>query len=177
MIVVITGPIASGKSTVANELARQLSRNGVRAEVIDLDLVYDGLVAEGFPPEPSTWMRARGDAATTAAAFLEDGTAVVVAEGSYNLPDDRSAFVDRLRSSPDVVFVTLRVSFEEALRRARGDPTRGRSRDPEFLGAHYAERHELLAAVPETDLVFDTERVSPATAAASIARLIGRPSA
>ena len=175
MIVVVTGPIASGKSTIAIELARQLSLNDVRAEVIDLDLVYDGLIAQGLPPDASTWRRARGDAARTTDAFLDDDVAVIVAEGSFNLPDDRSAFVDQLRSNSEVVFVTLRVSFEEALRRAQGDQTRGRSRDPEFLGAHFAERRDLMAAVPETDIVIDTEQVSAATAAASIARLIGQP--
>jgi hypothetical protein len=71
------------------------------------------------------------------------------------------------------VFVTLQVSFAEALRRAQGDPTRGRSRDAQFLGSHFAARHDVLAAVPATDIVVDTEQTTAKAAAEMIARLVG----
>ena len=100
--------------------------------------------------------------------------AVVIAEGSFNLPSDRAAFVRQLRPGSGLVFVTLLVSFDEALRRAQGDPTRGRSRDPQFLAAHFAARREVLAAAPATDIVIDTERTTAQAAAETIARLVGR---
>ena len=59
MIIVITGPIASGKSTIARELARQLEHVGVRTAVIDLDLVHDVLLADGSMPGDATWQLAR----------------------------------------------------------------------------------------------------------------------
>jgi adenylylsulfate kinase-like enzyme len=173
VIVVITGPIASGKSTVAGELARELERNDVRAEVIDLDVVHDRLTASGSTSDGSTWTLARREAATAANAFLEAGVAVVIADGSFNLPSDRTAFARHLRRGTAVVFVTLQVSFREALRRAERDPTRGRSRDPQFLGAHFAGRRDLLASVSATDIVIDTERKTAAAAAATIASLLG----
>ena len=69
-------------------------------------------------------------------------------------------------------FVTLRVSFDEALRRAQADPTRGRSRDPAFLRPYFESVERVLEAVPETDVVIDTERTPAASAAQAIARLV-----
>jgi len=86
LIIVITGPIASGKSTIAREVARQLERARVRAAVIDLDLVHDAIVADGSTPRDATWHAARRRAASDANALTRDDVAVVVAEGSFNLP-------------------------------------------------------------------------------------------
>jgi adenylylsulfate kinase-like enzyme len=173
VVIVITGPIASGKSTIARELARELEHIDVRAAVIDLDLVYDQLTANGSTSEDSTWTLARRETAIVANAFREEGVAVVIAEGSFNGPSDRAAFAQHLRPNSDLVFVTLQVSFEEALRRAQGDPARGLSRDPQFLGSHFAARHDVLAALPATDIVIDTERTTAKAAAETIARLVG----
>ena len=41
MVIVICGPIASGKSTVARALAQLLERQGFGVATIDLDLVYE----------------------------------------------------------------------------------------------------------------------------------------
>jgi adenylylsulfate kinase-like enzyme len=171
MVIVITGPIASGKSTIARELARELGRAGVPVAVIDLDDVHDTLARKGPETAEATWVLARREAATLTNTFLAEGTAVVVAEGSFNTPGDRAAFAQYLDASVDPVYVTLRVSFEEALRRAQGDPTRGVSRDPAFLGRYFAGIGQALPT-PVTDLVIETERTSPSSAALSIARLV-----
>jgi predicted kinase len=171
VVIVITGPIASGKSTVARELARELERRGVRTAVIDLDLVHDEL-ATGSTSDDASWSQARRRAASAANAYLEDGVAVVIAEGSFNAPSDREAFAADIRAIDPPVYVTLQVSFDEALRRARGDPTRGRSRDPRFLGSYFATWQEHLAAAPATDILIDTERTTAAAAAATIARAV-----
>jgi predicted kinase len=170
-VIVITGPIASGKSTVARELARELGRAGVPVAVIDLDDVHDTLARDGLGTAEATWAVARREAATLANTFLAAGRAVVVAEGSFNTPGDRAEFSQYLDASVDPVYVTLRVSFEEALRRAQGDPTRGLSRDPAFLGRYFADMGQALPT-PVTDLVIETEWTSPPAAALSIARLV-----
>jgi adenylylsulfate kinase-like enzyme len=170
-VIVITGPIASGKSTIARELARELARAGVPVAVIDLDDVHDRLAREGPETAEATWALARREAATLTNTFLAEGTAVVVAEGSFNAPGDRAEFSQYLDASVDPVYVTLRVSFAEALRRAQGDPTRGASRDPAFLGRYFGGVGQRLPP-PVTDLVIETERMSPSSAAVSIARLV-----
>jgi adenylylsulfate kinase-like enzyme len=172
MVIVISGPVASGKSTIAQELARELERTSVRAAVIDLDLLYGMLTADGAKSDDAIWKLARRAAATLANTFLEEGVAVVIAEGSFNTPSDRAAFVQHLGASVDPIYVTLRVSFEEALRRAQSDLTRGLSRDPGFLGPYFAAVSQALATVPVTDIVIDTERTTATSAAAAIASLI-----
>ena len=174
LVVVVTGPIASGKSTISREIARELERNDARVAVIDLDLVHEGLLPEGSTSDDAIWELARHAAAAQANAYLAEGVAVVVAEGSFNTPGDRSAFTHRLDPGVVPLVVTLRVSYEEALRRAQGDPTRGRSRDPEFLGGYFAA-HQALAPGPATDVVIDTEAMSATSAAAAIAGLIRPP--
>ena len=170
MIVVVTGPIASGKSTVAQELALQLSRADVPVAVIDLDQVHAALAAGGPISGSDAWTMARRQAANRADVLARDGVTVVIAEGSFNLPADRFAFADVLQASDGMLYVTLRVSLDEALERAQRDPTRGRSRDPRFLREHFAARRDVLADVPATDLVIDTEQMTAPAAAATIRR-------
>ena len=107
-----------------------------------------------------------------ASTFLSDGIAVVVADGSFNQATDRAAFEQHLDTDVSPLYVTLMVSFEEALRRAQGDPTRGVSRDPTFLGAYFANGTHVPAKLPATDIVIDTEWVSPTAAAAEIASIV-----
>jgi len=100
-VIVITGPIASGKSTIARELAHELERSGVRVAVIDLDVLHDELSTDGGRAADVSWARARHAAATAANGFLEDGAAIVVAEGSFNTPNDRAAFRQHLAAGID----------------------------------------------------------------------------
>jgi len=172
MVIVITGPIASGKSTVARDLARELERTDLRVAVIDLDMLYGMLAGDGPKSDAATWTLARHAAAVLANTFLEEGVAVVIADGSFNTPSDRAVFAQHLHTSVGTIYVTLRVSFEEALRRARSDPTRGLSRDPGFLGPYFAAASRALVAVPVTDIVIDTERMTATSAAAAIANRV-----
>lgn len=172
MLIVITGPIASGKSTIARELARELEPTHGPIAVIDLDLLYDMLRPGGPKSDDAAWALARRAAAGLATTFLGDGVTVVIAEGSFNTPGDRAAFARHLDARVDTRYVTLRVSFEEALRRAQADPTRGLSRDPNVLGRYFAGAERWLATVPTTDVVLDTERMTATSAAGAIAGLV-----
>ena len=172
MVIVITGPIASGKSTVAQALARDLASRDVPVPVIDLDIVHDELVADGSASDDAAWTVARQSLAQAVGTLVRDGATVVIADGSFNLPADRAILHEGLDESADLVYVTLLVSFDEALRRARGDPTRGRSRDPEFLLAHFRARRATLANAPASDIVIDTEGTTPTAIAATIAHLV-----
>jgi len=171
MVIVITGPIASGKSTVARALVGELAGLDVRAAVIDLDIV-EAMLTSGGPRTDQGWTLARRATATLANTLLSDGVTVVIADGSFNRASDRAVFESHLDPTASPLYVTLSVTFEEALRRAQGDPTRGVSRDPAFLGAHFAARAEALGNLPASDVVIDTASTSPTTAAAEIAQLM-----
>jgi shikimate kinase len=145
VLVVISGPIASGKSTLGRAVAARL-----RCAVLDLDLVYESLDPERRPKhDQEIWRDARRTAGLFARALLAEGRDVVI-EGDFRTAEKR-ADLDSLSAR----YVTLVVQFDEALRRAQADPTRGLSRDRDILGAHYREDEPGLP----TDLVLDTEEM------------------
>lgn len=163
MLIVINGPIASGKSTIARAVVTALRDRGRRAAVIDVDLLYDMLddAVDAPKGDESSWGLARRGAAVLSETYLSAGVDAVIVEGRF-FEEERRVFLEAL--GPDVTprYVTLQVSYEEALRRAQGDPTRGVSRDPAFLGPYFTAIAWDVEAVPPTDLVIDTEQLSVA---------------
>jgi predicted kinase len=168
-LTVITGPIASGKSTLALAVARELEAAGVRTAVIDLDLVYEMLdPGRAAKDDQAKWSHARRLAARLTDALLAEDTAVVV-EGDFLTTTERLEFVAALTSPVHPRFVTLRVSFDIALQRARADPTRGLSQDPTFLREHYETTATAIRQAPSTDLTLDTGMTGISEAAAAVA--------
>jgi predicted kinase len=168
-LIVISGPIASGKSTTARLLARELGRSGTTAATIDLDVVCDMLEHKtAGERDAANWIHARRAAAHLARGFLADGVVVVIVEGDFLRANDRAAFLEMVQSAKPR-FVTLRISFETALRRVQTDPTRTLSRDPAFLRRHYEESEAALLDAPGTDLMLDTESLTADEAVGTIA--------
>jgi hypothetical protein len=157
MLIVINGPIASGKSSLARAVARQLQVAG-SAAAIDVDLIYDMLQPDVRGPKSDdlSWHLARLAAAAITDTFLSGGVDAVVVEGAF-YAKERAAYLGALRSGAVPRFITLRVGYDEALRRAQTDPTRGASRDPAFLRRYFGAMEPDIASVPDTDLVLDTE--------------------
>jgi adenylylsulfate kinase-like enzyme len=87
VIVVIDGPIASGKSTIANRLSTELARPGVLSAVIDLDIVHEAIEAPPSGSQADSWATARRAAGSLAASFAEEGVTAVIVEGSLGSPD------------------------------------------------------------------------------------------
>jgi cytidylate kinase len=118
VLIIISGPIASGKSSVALGVARELQRDDVATAVVDLDQLYEMQTHALDEPEADAarWRAARHAAAALAESFTADGIAAVIVEGSFQTQPDRLAFTASLRSRSDALFVTLRVSYKEALR-------------------------------------------------------------
>jgi len=169
VLLVITGPIASGKSTLARAVAHDFELRGRQAAAVDLDLTYEMLDPVRAPKtDQAKWTQARGIAARLAAALVEDGVAVVV-EGEFLTPADRAEFTEALPSGIEPRFVTLRLSYELALQRARDDPTRGLSRDPVFLRSHYEATTQAVRDAPPTDLAIDTGEIGIAEAVRVVA--------
>ena len=169
MLLVITGQIASGKSTLARAVAHEFELQGLEAAAVDLDLIYEMLDPVRAPKtDERKWSQARHVAARLATALLADGVAVVV-EGEFLTAAERTEFIEALPSGIEPRFVTLRVSYELAVQRAHGDPTRGLSRDPVFLSNHYEATAQAIRDAPSTDLAIDTGETGIAEAARVIA--------
>jgi hypothetical protein len=114
-LVVLLGPIASGKSTVAAELARRL---GDRCTTLDLDDVF-------FADPEAGWPAARARVGAMASASTSE---VVIVHGPLLL--------DEL--DPDVT-VLLTTTYDVALERVGTDDARLFSKDPVFLRRTYDE--------------------------------------
>jgi predicted kinase len=168
-LVAITGSIASGKSAVARALAARLRSGGRSAAVIDLDVVYQ-MLGDDPKADAAIWSAARDLAGAIAAAAFVQGVAWVIVEGEFWSAQDRADLVARVPGDARVTWVTLDVSYPEALRRAQGDPTRGLSKDPGILRAHLEEFRAALRSMPGSDLVIDTESSSVEEIAARLAR-------
>ena len=169
LAIVVCGPIASGKSTLARAVARTLNDRGVAAVAIDLDLVYEMLVPGAkAKDEAPTWSRTRRIAARMADALFESDVEAVVLEGDFLAPDERAELVAALEPERRVRYVTLEVPLADALVRVAADPSRGLSRDAAFLARHYEEIGPLLRGRPESDLGLDTSGVSVDDAADAV---------
>ncbi len=138
LVVVIGGPIASGKSALGREVAARLEeRLEIGASVIDLDLMYEMLDARRLPKEDvELWAQARRVAGRLAKVLLSENRAVV-AEGDFAGDQALHEFERELPKDADLRLVMLGVSVSTALDRARADSTRGISKDRAFLSSHY----------------------------------------
>jgi shikimate kinase len=149
-LVVVTGPIAAGKSAVGRGLARR-----VGGAVIDLDRVYE-LLAPDPKSDEAVWSRARRLAGAMAAALFDEGLGAVVIEGEVWTSGHRAELLARVPPAARLSWITLTVPFPEALRRAQADPTRGLSRDPAFLRAQLDAFGRALPWLREVSEVIDT---------------------
>src|SRR5712691_11737875 len=128
-LLVISGPIASGKSSTAQLVAAQARAQGRTAAVVDLDRVY--MMLDDASPMNSDGVsrQARRAAAALTIQFVADGIDLVIVEGDFWTVVEREQFLTRLPPGTTPMFVTLRAAEEEALRRVQIDTGRRASRN------------------------------------------------
>jgi chloramphenicol 3-O-phosphotransferase len=161
MLVVVTGPVGGGKSTVALALADLLREAGRPTAVVDLDLVYCmARQGESFA-EANTWTTARHGAAALADAFYAEGMQIVIVEGEFFTQGELDALRNYLTTPLEHHFVTLAVSYEQTLVRVAGDPSRGLSRDPQFLKRLHVQFVDALPFLRDCSLVVDADQLTP----------------
>jgi lactoylglutathione lyase len=165
-LLVISGPIAAGKSTVAAALATAYRDSARAAAVVDLDRIY--MMFDVRPPmtDPRISRQARRAAAALTDHFVLDGIELVIVEGTFWTESERDEFTSQLTTLVRPVFLTLRVAVEEALRRVQGDPGRRASRNPAFLRASHAD-FDAVTLIP-TDATIDSTSVTVDAVVAAI---------
>lgn len=157
----MTGPVGGGKSTVARHVADRFRELGRAAAVIDLDLVYCmARQTEGFS-EQGVWATARRGAAALADSFFTEDIDVVVVEGEFFSQEEPDALLGSLVTPAASYFVALVVSYEKALERVSGDPTRGMSRDPDFLKRLRAQFTQALPFLRIASLLVEADEAGP----------------
>ncbi|MET0695305.1 MAG: adenylyl-sulfate kinase [Propionibacteriaceae bacterium] len=168
-LVVVTGPIAAGKSTVSELLTRRLLEEGLTVACLDVDEVARMMHAPGGLTEVH-WAQAHRAHGWLVAGWLDSPVDVVISHGSVSTPWQTDALMSRVPAGTSVLRAQLLATFEAALSRVVLDPERGLSKDPTFLRRQY-DRYANLTAMDPADLTFDTETE---TAAEIVAVIAGR---
>ncbi len=163
----LTGLPASGKTTIANALARLLREMGYRVEVLDGDWVRQTInVGAGFTREERERHLLR--VAWVARLLARNGVVVIC---SFVSPyrDTRRKVREIVEEEVPFFEVYVKCSLEECMRRdPKGLYRRAlRGEIPNFTGV--SDPYEE----PETpDLVIDTEKTTPEEGAAAVLRLL-----
>lgn len=164
VLVTITGPLAAGKNTVAEQVSQLIHDRGRSVALIDVDAVADMVHQRDVDGIWQTASRLQGELVT---GWLTSGVEVAIAVGSYFEAQERAALFGSLPESLAMLQVLLHADVEITWNRALGDETRGLSRQRDF---HARMHRRYLDARPglERDLEFDTGAESARDIAAQI---------
>lgn len=154
-LVVITGPIAAGKSSVALRLADQFRDAGRSAVVVDLD---DTVAAVHAPPQDveRSWERARKVHGRLVGEWLSSGVGAVIVDGPFYTKGETSTMMAHVPNGVRARRVLLLASFEVTLDRVALDASRGVSKIPSVLRRLYEEFARDLPSIDPCEWTFDT---------------------
>ncbi len=153
-LVVIVGPIASGKSTVAGALGDRFRQAGRQTAVLDLDEHVETI--GGFvdlPPE--RFRQTQAVFGELVGAWLDQGFDVI-AHGPFFQQEENRALLHAVPEGVAPRRVLLHCTLAIALERVSADPDRVLSSYPEFLRATYQRVEVLLLTMPPSEWQFDT---------------------
>lgn len=153
-LILIAGPIAAGKSTIAQALTRGLREAGRQVAHVELDTIAD--MARPTLPD---WADAHRIFASVTSQWLSTDVEMVIAEG-VGTRKEIEQVRDNVPAGTPILTVVLTVTFETAFARALSEPSRGISRQHRFLSEVYRRWGQELPTI-DHDLRVDTDVVDP----------------
>jgi lactoylglutathione lyase len=172
-LLIISGPIASGKSSVAQRLAADFRAAGRSAAVLDLDRMYMMLDDSAIMSSPAIGRQARRAAAALVDHYVLESINLVIVEGEFWTLAQRQEFVGHLTTPVAPAVVTLHVAVEEAQQRvATATDGRRLSRIPAVLRQSHADFARAPAI--DGDITIETRRLSVAEVAALVSSALER---
>jgi len=171
LLVVVTGPLASGKSSVAEALARRLRQRSRRVAVLDFDEVVAAI--GGFADlAPADLARAQIVFGAMVRGWWELGVDVI-AHGPFVSAEERASLAAALPEGAVPRSLVLRVPLEVALERLRGHPERPVAHHPELVAALHERFDRLAADLPPSEWTFDTSELDVDEMADRVAVALG----
>jgi thymidylate kinase len=159
-LIIITGPVGAGKSTTSLALAQALRRPDIAVAVIDLDQMYGFVRQQPGYGEQTAWLRARQGAAALADCWFATGMSVVIVDGEFFNAEELNALLAPIQSPAVHAFFTLQITYESALERVQGDPSRGDSKNPAFLKWLHSQFVQALPFLEERSIVINTDALT-----------------
>lgn len=171
-LVILTGPIAAGKNTVADELAQRLARDGRTVVIADVDDVAAMVGSPGAAAEAGLWFAAHEAHGALVGQWMRSNVDYVVAVGPIYTTEEQAALTRTLPPDAGVLWVVIDAALSVTLARAQADPGRRLSRDPAFHQSAHRRFRELLPKIP-ADMAFDSTELDPGQIAAAITNTLG----
>ncbi|MFY1674413.1 hypothetical protein ACN27G_31440 [Plantactinospora sp. WMMB334] len=154
-LVILTGPIAAGKNTVADALCHRLTRCGRTVVVADVDDVA-AMVGRPGAARVGLWFAAHEAHGALVGQWMRSDVEYVLAVGPFHTEEERGALTRTLPVDATVLWVVIDAPVSVTLARARADPARVLSRDPTFHRSRHRHFRKLLPTIP-ADVTFDSE--------------------
>jgi thymidylate kinase len=172
-LVVLTGPIAAGKNTVADEFARRLTARGRTVVVADVD---DVAAMVGPPGAAATglWFAAHEAHGVLVGQWMRSNVDYVLAVGPIYSPEEQASLTRTVPDDAAVWWIVIDAPVSVTLARAQADPARALSRDPQFHHTAHRRFRQLLPTIP-ADRTFDSVQLEARRIAAAILDALGVP--
>jgi hypothetical protein len=170
-LVVITGPIAAGKNTVASLVADGVTALGRLAVLVDVDDVA-AMVARPGAAAAGLWFAAHQAHGALVGTWMHAGVDVVIAVGPIYAPEEQAALLDPLPRASAVHWVVIDAPVAVTFARAQSDPGRGLSRELAFHREAHQRFRQLLPQIPAAQ-TFDSARMSAQQIASAVLDAIG----
>ena len=167
---ILTGPIAAGKNTVAEKLAGRLTDQGRTVVIADVDDVA-AMVGPPGAARAGLWFAAHEAHGALVGQWMRSAVDVVIVVGPIYTAEEQAALTRTLPGDAATLWVVIDAPVAVTFARAQADPGRVRSREPEFHHAAHRRFRELLPLIP-ADRTFDSQALAADQIAAELAETL-----